>query len=229
MQNFEDYVVPPEDDPEGPDPLSSGGDEKGSTTSFPFAADLRPSIAARRTGLLVGRILALAGAWGLLGGLWVSDVVYWSGRVLPFPPLEYWTGITLVLLGIPTLVTVGIWRSAKASEPVEIRVDLAGLSLLYSDGSSLRWTWNDPDTHVRLADLSGVALDPPPPERAFSLRVDGRAFSGYAPISETIFLAIVDSARAAGLAVQTHDPVMARNQSPGSEFVHIWGRATTST
>lgn len=224
---MEDYVRPLEDEPEGPAPQPEKAAGPSSSSSFPLVADLRPGIARTRFLRVLGRIIALVGAWGLLGGLWAYDVVYWSGRSLAFPPIEYWTVVTLVLLGLPVLVTIGVWRSRDASLPVGINVDAGGFSLTFSGASLRRWNWNDPETYVVLIDKSEVEFNPPPPERAFDMSVRGR-FGAQAPITEAIFLAMVDSARAAGADVQSRDAgPMSRNRAWGSESVYIRGRSTS--
>lgn len=226
---MEDYQAPIDDDPNSPSAILAATEPDQRPPSFPLVADLRPGYAQTRVLRLVPKILALLAAWGLLGGLWLSAVIYWSGHRLPFPAVEYWTGTTGVLLGIPVLVTYAVSRNRESDLPVEIRVDGGGFSLSFPGQRTGRWNWADPRTIARLKDLSEVAIFPPPPERAFSLEVQAPSYIQI-PISEAVYLAILDSARTAGATIRVHDVErFTRRASPGAEFVEILGRSNPST
>ncbi len=220
-----DPPVLDDDAPTGPPtPPSRSGAAENRHPELPFVADLRQTPDPSSTRSKVGAVIILVVFWGLFGGIWLADLAYYSDHKLPISPLVYFPLETLILLALPTWLTIATWRSSGGVPPTQIRVDAAGFELAFSGSGARRWSWSDPSTNIVLSDRSETGLYDEGSDLAFSLSTRGRT-PVRTHIPEAGFLALVDSARAAGLDVGTHDVWwLSRRAARGTEFVYLRGR-----
>lgn len=172
------------------------------------------------------KTLAIVVLSGLLIAIGTLAIGYQAVMGFPYRVWYAYVVVAGMFFGVPAFFLWPTLARPKSGGARRLRISRAGFSVDFLNAPSRTWRWDDPTTLVELVDTSESPFAPSS-WPGFSVRVDsGEASPWWIP--EDAYLALLDSARAAGAQVSTGDTGWdvrggAAHLGPQVDVTHIRG------